>query len=324
MAKPAPPVGTIEDGHRFVGGDPAAEASWQPVTGEDFLKGMDAGRASLIRSIANGDAAIPAGFAITKPAGQQLLADLARYDPTFSATDLPARIATRKSFTSGAMATNRTAANTTLSHMAALSGAIEGLGNMGPDARDHSFANAINPLNAIGPINNMAAHALADISGSNARFNSFNMTKQAVATEMTRLFRGTGGAEADVQGWLSNFGDAQGPDALRASVKTGMELVRGRLQAMADSYQEGMGRATDPITFLTPENQAAFKALAQQGYLEKPTHGADFTRAAPRAHAVTPSYAAAVGGQPARAPAPARAAPTQRYTYDAQGNLVPH
>lgn len=31
-AAPAPPtVGTVEDGHRFIGGDPAVESNWQPV-----------------------------------------------------------------------------------------------------------------------------------------------------------------------------------------------------------------------------------------------------------------------------------------------------
>lgn len=188
------------------------------------------------------------GRAATDPHWQALVAAAAAADPGFDAANYATRVKTRQSFLSGTQSQNVTSLNTVVGHLDALDHSIDHLNNTGD----------LGPLNHL---NNEAAHFLARQSGTGARLKDFDAKKTAVANELTRVFRGAGGAEADIQGYLKQLDTAASPKELHATVKAMAELVASRLQSVADSYNQGMGLSKDPVEFLHPEQQRAFSRL---------------------------------------------------------------
>jgi hypothetical protein len=73
------------------------------------------------------------------------------------------------------------------------------------------------------------------------RIVAFNTAKQAVADEMTRVFRGTGGSNADIEGWEKNLNAANSPEQLNAAIKQGVNLLASRANAIGEQYKKGMG-----------------------------------------------------------------------------------
>jgi hypothetical protein len=96
-------------------------ANGAPVTGEDYLATLPGPRASLIRSIARGDQAVPA----YSRGGRQLLEQVNQYDPTYSQSIAPSRTATRKAFAIGKQGDAVTALNTLPGHVKNLNSSID-------------------------------------------------------------------------------------------------------------------------------------------------------------------------------------------------------
>jgi hypothetical protein len=85
MAIPQP--GSVVDGYRFKGGNPNDQGAWEEVHGDDALAGLPPAQAAQVRAIAEGRMTFPSGRAMTDPHWQQLLGDVARYDPSFDAAN---------------------------------------------------------------------------------------------------------------------------------------------------------------------------------------------------------------------------------------------
>lgn len=216
------------------------------VTGDDFLKTLPPSRARYIQAIANGDAAMPTGRNAASPQGQLLMDQVLQYDPTASAINLPARQATRKDFTSGKAAQNVTALNTAIGHLGSLDTSIAEL-------RNTNFP-AINKIGQAigGQVDTTTQKALAD----------FRAKRKAVADEVTRVFRGTGGAESDVQATLKNFDEANGPEALHSAVKATADLLSSRLEGLRSQYKQGMALTSDDFEIPNFHAKQALDKLA--------------------------------------------------------------
>jgi hypothetical protein len=208
---------------------------------------------NIVKGLIEGRIAPPTQKAATTPYWQAQLAAATAQDPTFDGINFQARAKTRSDFTSGKSAQNITALNTVIGHLDHLDRTINELGNTGPGG-----ALNFGPLNAL---NNRAAQAMAGASGTDARYKNFETAKTAVANELTRVFRGTGGAEADIQGWMKQLDGAGSPEALHKVVQSMAELINSRIEALGEQYQQGMGTTKDPITLLTPDKQKAFTRL---------------------------------------------------------------
>jgi lysozyme family protein len=203
---------------------------------------------NIVKGLLEGRIAPPTQKAAATPYWQAQLEAAASQDPTFDMVNYQARAKTRSDFTSGKSAQNITALNTVVGHLDTLDRAIDGLNN----------TDNLGPVNRL---NNQLAHGLARASGTDQRVQKFETAKQAVATELTRVFRGTGGAEADIQGWQQKLDAAASPQSLHTVVQQMTELVNSRLEAIGEQYHQGMGLTKQPITLLTPDKQRAFQRL---------------------------------------------------------------
>lgn len=225
------------------------------LTGQDLISKLSAAQAQTVKALSEGRLQFPSGMALSKPYWQQMLGLVGQYDPTFDQANPRSRATTRVDFTSGKSAQNITALNTVIGHLDDLDHSIDGLHNMGL------------------PVANRVVNWAAGASGQDAAIKTFETAKTAVANELTRVFRGTGGAEADIQGWQKQLDAASSPESLRSVVHIMASLINSRLEALGEQYSQGMGRSSDPIRLLTPDKQAMFDRMRNGIAPQEAAHG---------------------------------------------------
>ena len=236
----------------FTGADAQAAPAAQPATAlpataggtqasgknDAYLGTLDPSIASQVKAISEGRMALPSGFAMRTPYWQQVMRDVANYDPSFDQANAPARFAARKSFTSGPDAANLTSINTVVGHLDTLNGAIAKLRN---------FTGLGTTLN---PVANAIAGA-SDPAYQKARA-AYDAARGTVAAELVKTLSGSAGAVHDRQYWLDQFDPDKSPDALKQAVQTAGDLIDSRLEPMRNKYQQAMGTTEDPFQTLYP------------------------------------------------------------------------
>lgn len=223
----------------------------QAPTGDAFLSTLDPARASQIKALAEGRMELPKGQALRSATGVALLADVAQYDPKFDVANAPARIAARKAFTSGKQGQNISAFNTALGHLGTLAQRAEELDNSGI------------------PIWNSVANGFESATGD-PRVSNFQIARQAVADELTRAFRGSGGNVHDIKGWEAAINSAQSPAQLRGAIGQAAELLGSRINALQDQYNQSINSTTaEPLPLLNPHAQEALAAFQNKDYQDK-------------------------------------------------------
>jgi hypothetical protein len=84
---------------------------------------------------------------------------------------------------------------------------------------------------------------------------NYEQTSGALASELTQVFRGSGGAEADVKRYLSELDPNASEAQKKASIKNIAGLLQSRLNAIGDQYKKGMGTTADPLVLLDDHAQ---------------------------------------------------------------------
>jgi hypothetical protein len=198
------------------------------VEGEQFLtaSSLPEGTKALIRAVAQGRAQIPGGFG---GAGlrTEFLALVTRFDPTFDVANPAARIQVRKDYTSGDAAKQVTALNTLMGHFDILGQA--------QDALKNGNVKAFNWL----------ANSIMTQLGE-PETNDYEVVADAVAKEATKVWRGTGGSESDIERYLKAFDSSNGPKIQSGAAADLAQLVESRLHALSDRYETGMGLTYEP------------------------------------------------------------------------------
>jgi hypothetical protein len=212
-------------------------------TGGEFLSTLPKNIADQVKALSEGRMAFPSGFALKSPYWQQMLTAVSQYDPSFDAVNFNARAKTRNDFTSGKGAQNIKSLNTAIGHLGTLAGQIEGTAS-------HS-------LTTVNHLQNRAAQ----MTGS-AGPTQFKQTAGALASELTQVFRGSGGAEADVKRYLEELDVDASKEQKTAAVKNIVDLLHSRLEAIGDQYNQGMGTTKDPLTLLNPKAQAVLAKIS--------------------------------------------------------------
>lgn len=241
----------------MTGFGPAADNAIKTgVTGDEFLKTLPSTQANIVKALADGRMNFPAGFALKSPYWQQMISAVSQYDPTFDAVNYNARSSTRKDFTSGKSSQNIKALNTAIGHLGTLASQI-------PGTASHSWT-------FLNSAENAASQATGDAGPT-----QFKQTAGALASELTNVFRGSGGAEADVKRYLDELDVNASKAQKTAAVKNITELLHSRIAAIGDQYAKGMGKSTDPLLLLDPKAQDIIARLGNGETAPKTVNFAD-------------------------------------------------
>lgn len=233
----------------------------------------------VAQAMITGRVAPPTGRTLASPQTMRLLAVASQLDPEFDLTTWARRNAASRAFTSGTQGQNITAFNTAIHHIARYALGSDALDNWGSETTPAALSHISNTLR-----NWMANGNLA------GRLTTFNNNADAVASELTRAFRGTNGAEADVQSWRANLRPNMTPQEFHASVQSAINLLRGRIEAMNSSYRQAMGPGATVEDLIDPHSREILHSL------ENGTLGATGTAAPPPAG--TPPPNVPPGGSP--------------------------
>lgn len=274
-------IGTKTEEDAATAGAPTGPAD---LHGDEYLKALPASRAALVRGYAEGRVPFPGSFSLRSPYWQKMVADITQFDPTFDAVNYNARSTTRKDFTAGKSAQNITSIDTAIGHLGTLAKAADGLENRWS------------------PTWNTVANFLESETGD-PRVVRFNTAKQAVADELTRAFRGTGGNVSDIKDWEKNLNSSNSPEQLHAAVAQAVELLASRINAIGEQYRRGMGTTADVTELLTP---AAKRTLAALPNGEQILNDVGMRRAGTRGE---PAAAPSAASTPPVANAPSAGAP---------------
>jgi hypothetical protein len=187
-----------------------------------------------------------------------MLSAVSQYDPSFEAANYNARSKTRNDFTSGKSAQTVNALNTVLGHLGDLSDSAAGLNN---------FGGMLTPLNTV-------TNAVSSATGD-PRVKEFDANKKAVVDEMTRVYRGTGGSEADIKTWSDALNSAGSPAQLQGVIGKISELLQSKINALGDQYTQGMGTINQHSSFISPKSQQTLMKLSQRAGYSTAGSGAD-------------------------------------------------
>jgi hypothetical protein len=171
--------------------------------------------------------ASPGGFALRSPYWQQVIAIASQINPDFDSSQWNVKYRLRQDFTSGKAALNIRSINTVVAHLETL----------------QEKAKALN--NGSAPLWNTISNYGLTQTGD-PRVVAFNNAATAVENELASVFKGTGApTDQEVKQWRSNLNSSQSPEQIKAGLNTAVELMGGRIQAMTDQYERGLGQPKD-------------------------------------------------------------------------------
>ena len=236
-----------------VGGVTSQAPSGPQLTGKDYTDNLaksDPGMAATVSSVLQGGQ-MPVG---RTGYAQRVMEQASLADPTFNT----ATYATRQKAAldlrpAGPVGSSLAALGTVAQHLGELQKAADGLNN--------SAVPGINaPLNAV-------MGRVSDTAQANQQ--NFKTTLNGVASEMTRVFRGAGGAVSDVEHWRDAFPMNGSPAAQKAAIQTGIQMIADRVDEMKRSHSNTFGADQNLMEKVSP----GARKLFERGYQAPPTAG---------------------------------------------------
>lgn len=190
----------------------------------EFLKQLPPSIASQVQGIADGRIDIRNVTSLRGGERQELAKLVSLYDPSWDMSQVGARAAAQRDYTSGEMAKLAGSTNLAIKHMGGMVAAGERLGNTW-----------FTPWNTI-----------KNIYGSNTDdpdIKSFNTYRLGVADELGKAFHGVGTVpESQVKAWQEAISSSSGPEQLKASVTSALEMLAARTETYNQRYRNVMGK----------------------------------------------------------------------------------
>ena len=85
---------------------------------------------------------------------------------------------------------------------------------------------------------------------------------EAVSHELAKVFRQTGMSEAEIRAWNERLKESSTPAQQQGIIEEAVTLMEGRLNALAERYNQGMGTTKNPLELLTPKSQETIRMLS--------------------------------------------------------------
>ena len=169
-------------------------------------------------------------------------------DPSYDEKEFKTRSALQKDFKEGTSSQNIVSLNTAINHLDRLATSGAALHNTGNQAY-----NALK--NTIGPVFGATAPAV------------FKNDVNAVANEMSTLFKKTAATDQEISSWKDTMSKAQTPEQIRAGIDEMLQLMEGRYSALEQKYETGMGKPRD-FSMLTPQSKQVLTKLGATEFVK--------------------------------------------------------
>lgn len=201
--------------------------------------------AAKVAQLLRYDIAPPTGNALARPEWSTITGRAAQIDPTLDMKTYPQRQAYLKTLADGRVGGNKTALDQLMHHMNNLDESAMGLGNSGglPWSK---------PWNAF-------TNSLLDHTSGNPKLGRFNADAQAVADELSKVFKGDVSTDHEIRGWRDQLSSSSTPDEFKGKLSELANLVAGRLAAAQHQYKSVMGRPAPD--FFSPESRQAWEGF---------------------------------------------------------------
>lgn len=212
----------------------ANPANINPETGlnEKYLATLDQETQNSVKAFREGRANV-AGRNL-----QKMLPLITSYDPNFQAADYPVKLATRKSYTSGADFKETQALNTVAGHLGNLVTAAEGLGNT-----------AFKPWNYI-------KNAVQDATVGSPALVKFRNDLVTTQNELAKAYHGGHVSDSAYAAFNKAIGEAQTPAELKTAIGELGSLLQSKIEAKESGYRSSMGQAPLPSEFKAVNDHA--------------------------------------------------------------------
>jgi hypothetical protein len=168
---------------------------------------------------------------------------LAAYNPAYDAGLYPARVKMRESIASGQIGDGIQAANTVIQHASEFNEKAADLNN-----------------NRI-PFFNWVGNNVLDATGS-PRPDNLSMAVGTLAAEARKVYAGSGGGtQSELDTWEKNFPKNGSPAQQTGAMTTLVNLLQGKLTAVASRINSGMQTNLTGLDLLNPTARASFDKL---------------------------------------------------------------
>ena len=211
------------------------------VKNEDALNNLTPGQAQVVKQLVDYKINLPSGMALRTPYWQGILERASLYDTSFDATQYNVRLAVKKDFTSGKSANNIKSLNTAVDHLKTLSDAGKELEN-----------------GSVQLWNKISNYGLTQVGDS--RVTKFNNAATAIENELANVFKSIGATDQEIKAWRENINSSQSPKQLKENIEIVIKLLSGRLSALQNQYEVGLGKPKD-FRFLSPKSRIILKGL---------------------------------------------------------------
>jgi hypothetical protein len=219
------------------------EGATSPTANPEVLEGLSKPDAELVKAIAEGRRKfLP--LQRNNAYNRRIMERVHEYDPQADETDFSRRQRTANFFavgTQGGGGQNIAAMNTWAQHMDEYLRLTQELGL----GRFTTANEAYNFLTAHGFTSKEAQKKLGALS----------VAQKAVADEGAKVFAGSNSALADRKAWEDRFGLETPANVALAKAKEVQKLVEGRLNSVANQYNEGMKTRHEPSRFIAPKTR---------------------------------------------------------------------
>lgn len=221
--------------------DPAANASADLNT--DPLSGLNPSEAATVKGLANYTIPLTSLNRLPPAQKERLIQHAYAVDPDFDASQYQIRSDLKKSFTNGQNADNIKSLNTVISHIGDLANSSKLLNN------------------GQSPMVNTPGNWINDRVLGQPQQTTFNQDKAAVASEMAKLFKGTGSpTEAGIKEMENAFNLNNSPAQFQKGIEEALKLMAGRAGALRDQYENGFKKPNDKA-WLDPKSRAVLRQL---------------------------------------------------------------